>query len=317
MFQGLGMSAEMDRTVALSRAVTALAEGADAKAGEIAEALLRRWPEDAGVQQLMAVVALRQSKPAEAERWALSSLAARPDHAATLVLAAAAARAQRHWPDAIARYARAVELEPTRSEAAFGATVAAIAIDPANARASVAALRQRFPEPSSAWAEVGAALERHGLWELAAQALALALKAQPSAKLSLRLGAALQALGRRGEAAERYQEALRLEPGSAEAWFKLGLAFQDSRHPDRAEKAYRRALSLRPDLAEAEANLGVVLQEQGDLEGAKQAYGRAIELMPAAFGRVAQALTTAPTGELWLDLSGLRAHLLELGRLSR
>jgi tetratricopeptide (TPR) repeat protein len=76
-------------------------------------------------------------------------------------------------------------------------------------------------------------------------------------------------------------------------------------------------LSLRPDLAEAETNLGVVLQEQGQLTAAKQAYGRAIELRPSTFGRIAQALTTAPKGELWMDLGALRAHLSELGRLSR
>ena len=35
------------------------------------------------------------------------------------------------------------------------------------------------------------------------------------------------------------------------------------------------------------------------------------------FGRIAQALTTAPKGELWMDLGALRAHLSELGRLSR
>ena len=81
------------------------------------------------------------------------------------------------------------------------------------------------------------------------------------------------------------------------------MALQDGRLPARAEAAYRRALALRPDLAEAEANLGVVLQEQGDLDAAKQAYGRAINLMPSAFGRVAQALTTAPKGELWIDLA--------------
>ncbi len=145
----------------------------------------------------------------------------------------------------------------------------------------------------------------------------MALKARPTAKLYLRFGAALQSLGRRGAAAAAYQEALRLDPASAEAWFKLGLAFQDSRHPDRAAEAYRRALALRPNLAEAEVNLGVVLQEQGDLTAAKQAYGRAIALMPSAFGRIAQALTTSPKGELWMDLAALRAHLSELGRLSR
>jgi tetratricopeptide (TPR) repeat protein len=317
MYQGIGMPAEMDRAIALSHALKALADGADAKAAEMAEGLRRRWPEDASVHQLMAAVALRQSKPADAERWALSSLAARPKHFATLMLAALAARAQGHWQDALERYARAAELEPTRSEATFAAAIATIMIDPANAADAVDALRRRFPDPSPAWAEIGGALERTARWELAAQAFALALKAQPSAKLSLRLGAALQSLGRRGEAAAAYQTALQLDPSSAEAWFKLGLVFQDSRHSDRAEEAYRRALALRPDLAEAEANLGVVLQEQGDLPAAKQAYGRAINLMPSAFGRVAQALTTAPKGELWLDLAALRAHLSELGRLSR
>jgi tetratricopeptide (TPR) repeat protein len=311
------MRAEQDRAAAFSQALKALADGEDAKAVETADGLLRRWPDDAGVRQLMAAVALRQSKPAEAERWALASLDLRPNHAATWILAAVAARAQANWGAALERYRRAVELEPARAEAAFGAGIAAIALDPAQAGEAVDELRRRFPDPSPAWADIGSALERGAHWALAAEAFALALKAQPSPKLCLRLGAALQSLGRRGEAAAAYQKALQLDPSSAEAWFKLGLVFQDSRHPNRAAEAYRQALALRPELAEAETNLGVVLQEQGDLEAAKQAYGRAINLMPSAFGRIAQALTTGPKGELWLDLGALRAHLSEIGRLSR
>jgi len=304
-----------DRAIALSHALGALANGEDATAVEMAANLLRQWPQDASVHQLMAAIALRQSRPLDAERWALSSLALRPDHFATLMLAAAAARANGDGSRALERYARAAGLEPSRPEAAFGVTVAAIALDSAAASGAFGALRRRFPDPSPAWGEVGAACERAGKGELAAEAYGLAMKAQPSARLGVRLGAALQSLGRRGEAVATYQTALRLAPASAEAWFKLGLALQDSRLPDRAEAAYRRALALRPDLAEAQANLGVVLQEQGDLAAAKQAYGRAINLMPSAFGRVAQALTTSPKGELWLDLASLRAHLSELGRL--
>ena len=311
------MQKGMDRAVALSQVLQTLASGEDAKAAEMAAGLLRKWPDDASVHQLMAALALRQSKPMDAERWALSSLARRPDHVATLMLAAAAARANGDRSSALKRYTRAAELEPTRPEAAFGATVAAIEVEPTAAPSAVEALARRFPEPSPAWAEIGAVCERAGQGEPAAHAYALAFKARPSAELGLRFGAALQSLGRRGEAAAAYQTVLQLDPASAEAWFKLGLALQDSRLPGRAEAAYRRALALRPDLAEAQANLGVALQEQGDLEAAKQAYGRAINLMPSAFGRVAQALTTAPKGELWLDLASLRAHLSELGRLSR
>ena len=306
-----------DRALRFADALKALAEGAEAKAADIAGALLERWPEDASVHQLMAAVALRRGEPAEAERWARSSLALRPGHVATLTLAAQAARSLGNWPGALETSRRAAELEPARPEAAFGAAVAAIAVDPNGAEAVVDDLQRRFPDPAAAWAEVGGALERGGQFALAAQAFALALRAQPSAKLLIRFGSALQCLGRRGEAAAAYQKALQLDPASAEAWFKLGLAYQDSRHPGRAADAYRRALALRPELAEAETNLGVVLQEQGDLTAAKQAYGRAIALMPSAFGRIAQALSTAPKGELWLDLAALRAHLSELGRLSR
>lgn len=301
--------------LALSQAVETLASGQDAKAAGMAADLLLRWPEEASVHQLMAALALRQSHPLEAERWALSSLARRPDHFATLMLAADAARANGDDACALVRYTRAAELVPARPEAAFGEAVTAIAVKASAAPGVVEALGRRFPQASPAWAEVGAACERGGYSDLAAHAYALALKVQPSAKLGLRLGSVLQALGRRGEAVAAYQSALQLDPSSAELWFKLGLALQDSRLLGRAEAAYRRALALRPDLAEAQANLGVTLQEQGDLDAAKQAYGRAINLMPSAFGRIAQALTTSPKGELWLDLASLRAHLSELGRL--
>ena len=304
-----------DRTVALADALKALADGEPDKASKIAAELLGLWPQDPSVQQLMAAVALRQSMPVDAERWALSSLALRPDHFATLMLAAVAARARGDAATARERYARAEELAPTRPEAAFGAAVAAIALDPKAAPRVVEALRRRFPDPSPAWAEIGVACERAGEGALAVEGFALAMQAQPSAKLGLRWGSALQALGRRGEAVAVYQSSLRLDPTSAETWFKLGLALQDGRLPDRAEAAYRRALTLRPDLAEAHANLGVALQEQGKLDEAKRAYGRAINLMPSAFGRIAQALTTSPKGELWLDLASLRAYLSELGRL--
>jgi tetratricopeptide (TPR) repeat protein len=311
------MVEETDRTQGFAHALKALADGAEAAAAEIAEGMLRRWPNDAGVHQLMAAVALRAQKPADAELWALSALALRPDHFATLMLGAQAARALGKWREAHDRFQRAFELEPQRREAAFGAAVATIRIDASQSPNVFENLLRSFPDPSSNWADVGGALERGGQSELAVRAFELAIAAQPTATLFLRLGSALQALGRRAEAAVAYQKALHVDPGLAEAWFKLGLAFQDSGRTQAAEEAYRRALALRPHLPEAEVNLGVVLQELGDLAGAKQAYGRAIALMPSAFGRVAQALSTSPKGELWMDLGKLRDHLSELGRLFR
>ena len=71
---------EGNRTAGLAQALKALADGEVASAAGVAANLLRAWPQDASVQQLMAAVAWRQSRPLEAERWALSSLALRPGH---------------------------------------------------------------------------------------------------------------------------------------------------------------------------------------------------------------------------------------------
>ena len=283
-------ASETDRVLSFAEALKALAVGDVAKAAALAETLRLRWPEDAGVHQLMAAVGLTAGRAAEAERWALSSLALRPDHVPTLALASQAAASLRKWPAAVDALARVAELDPARPDAIFPAAAAWIAREPEAAAEVVEAVRARRPRPAAAWAPIGAALEKARKWSLAADAFRLALEAEPAAGGFVRFGSALHALGRRAEAATAYQTALKLDPRSAEAWFKLGLAYQDSRRPDRAEEAYRRALEIRPGLAEAEANLGVVLQAQGDLEGAKRAYGRAILAMPSAFGRVAQAL---------------------------
>ena len=63
-------------------------------------------------------------------------------------------------------------------------------------------------------------------------------------------------------------------------------------------------------MAEAAVNLGICEQRMGDLEAAKNAYRQAMRIRPDTVGRIAQALTTAPKGELWLDLRALRASLM-------
>ncbi len=96
----------------------------------------------------------------------------------------------------------------------------------------------------------------------------------------------------------------------ARAWFLLGVSSADAGLRDAAVSAYRRALAIEPTLAEAAVNLGTLLQESGDLAGAKAAYGEALRLSPDTFGRIAQAMTTSPKGELWLDLAALRRDLI-------
>jgi tetratricopeptide (TPR) repeat protein len=100
-----------------------------------------------------------------------------------------------------------------------------------------------------------------------------------------------------------------LQPRFAPAWFLLGLVRDDLRDPA-AAAAYGAALDADPGLHEAALNLGIARQEAGDLDGALDAYGRALRTRPEALGRIAHALSSSPTGCLFLDLAGLRQILL-------
>lgn len=164
----------------------------------------------------------------------------------------------------------------------------------------------RFPQPSRGWTEIGAILLAAGQRE---GALVCFGRGLPSVALAMRRGLLARELGHLKTAQAAFTEAARLDPHSTRALFLLGLSAQDRRDPGTAAAAYRAALALDDRLAEAAVNLGTVLQETGDLEGARAAYARGLALRPDTFGRIAQALTTSPKGELWLDLAALRRSL--------
>lgn len=129
------------------------------------------------------------------------------------------------------------------------------------------------------------------------------------ARLVHKLGRARYQAGELEAADGCLREAVEQAPDFAAAWFHLGLVVQDLGRPDEAAKAYRAALAARPDMFEAALNLGISLQDSGAIEPAMDAYARAVRLRPACFNRVAQALTSASTGCLWLEPTALRRVL--------
>jgi tetratricopeptide (TPR) repeat protein len=92
----------------------------------------------------------------------------------------------------------------------------------------------------------------------------------------------------------------------ASTWFDLGAVRHDLGDHAGAATAYRRALTKNPAYAEAAVNLGIVLQETGDLDAAISAYQTAYRIRPGTFGTIAMALTSAPSGRLWLNEQALR-----------
>jgi tetratricopeptide (TPR) repeat protein len=130
-----------------------------------------------------------------------------------------------------------------------------------------------------------------------------------SMEICFNLGLTLRKAGILEASSEALEATTNLAPSFADGWFNLGLIRQDQRRYDEAISSFRAALRSKPDYAEAAVNLGIVLQESGSIEGAIEAYRIAMRLRPETFGRIAQAMTGAKTGRLWLDLEALRHHL--------
>lgn len=232
--------------------------------------------------------------------------AGRGDAMAALCLFARVSFGSGHVHCAIDALREATTGEPQAEAPAFLLCVMLLKLRHAEAQRWLQICLDRFNRPSSGWSDVGSVLLGLGKKEAALLCFA---RGHPDFATAMRRGVLARELGRRKEARQAFEEAVRLDAGSPRAWFLLGASAQDDRDLVVAIASYRRVLTLAPVIAEAAVNLGTALQESGDLAGAKVAYARALQTQPATFGRIAQALTTSPRGELWLDLDALRRSL--------
>jgi tetratricopeptide (TPR) repeat protein len=332
------------RTEAISAALAALREGRIEQAETLARTLFNDAPDDPMGHQLVATVAWQRGDHLETLRWAQSCLALQARHApAALLLAGRAARAAGDLDRALQFFREAAQLSPERADAAFMLCITLLDLGDPQANETLHDLLRRFPDYGEGWHDVGLTLYRAGKFEAALVAFTRAAEAVQNPRHELARAASLQALGRLGEAvivlrkarsrltgdtdialqlarclhklgelaAARAELERILEPDVANAnlWFAYGLICQDSRDMATAITAYRRTLLLSPELAEAHVNLGICLQQTGDIAEAKATFGRAMRLRADTFGRIAQALSAAPRGELWLDLERLRQSL--------
>ena len=116
------------------------------------------------------------------------------------------------------------------------------------------------------------------------------------------MGAALQRLGMRVEAAAVLETALILDPADFESWVNLGVARRESGHSARSTTDLTKAARIRPYDEIACNNLGGALQDMDDSTGAALNHRRAVCLNPGyaeAMGNLAVLLLVeAPTEAL-------------------
>ncbi len=118
------------------------------------------------------------------------------------------------------------------------------------------------------WLAAAEEAEEQGDLGAAAEGYAKALESSAEPETFFNLGNVLYELGREGEAAERYLQAIDAEHDFAEAWNNLGNALVALRKLDDAVRAYEMALTLEPDYPDAHCNLATVLERLGQSEKA-------------------------------------------------
>jgi tetratricopeptide (TPR) repeat protein len=122
-------------------------------------------------------------------------------------------------------------------------------------------------------------LYNQGLFALvAAQAEKLSQLYRNTFELWHVLGAAYINLARNKEAAESFQNLIRIKPNQPEAHYALGVALQKLGKLDEAIESFTQAIRIKPDYMEALNNRGISFQEQGKPNQAIESYKQAIKI---------------------------------------
>jgi Flp pilus assembly protein TadD len=138
----------------------------------------------------------------------------------------------------------------------------------------------------------GRSLEKQGELAQAAAVYREAVKHDPGrADAYLRLGIVHDREGKFKESQEFYQKALKGAPGNAEIYCDVGYSLYLQQRWAEAEMNLRQALALAPDNRRAHNNLGLVLAHEGRYEDAMASFRRAGCTEADAHTNLAYALT--------------------------
>jgi tetratricopeptide (TPR) repeat protein len=99
-------------------------------------------------------------------------------------------------------------------------------------------------------------------------------------KYWIAIGRLRYSLGNLDQSITAYQNALKLDPDSADAWGNLGIAYQDQQESSKALAAAQKSIELNPLIASSWNNLGDIQRDYGRPEDAIQAYKKSLKLNP-------------------------------------
>jgi Flp pilus assembly protein TadD len=154
------------------------------------------------------------------------------------------------------------------------------------------------PRHAQAHVNLGAILSQKGRLNEAISQFQTAVQFEPdNAEAHYNLALALGDQGHLGEAIPQYMEALRIQPDSAQYHYNLGNALARQGRLDEAVLHYQQALQLDPGDAKAQNNLASTLLRQGRVAEAIAHFQQALQLRPedpSTLSNVAWLLAAAP-----------------------
>lgn len=254
-------------------------------------------------------VLAQRERTSEAIAQYAESLRIAPDFQDAHTGMGAALAKENRTAEAIDHYTRALRVKPDLPEAHNGMGNALMSQGKvAEAVAHYTEALRIAPDFADAHTGMGAALVKQERVDEAVHQFreALRLKPDPQMQRNLDTALALQARrkdgqptaagdhnrqgnllageGKYAEAIVAYTEALRLDPGLAEAHNGLGSALDDQGKIEEAIAQYTEALRIKPDFASAHNNLGTALAKQGKRDLAIREFLEALRLEPNQAG---------------------------------
>jgi tetratricopeptide (TPR) repeat protein len=174
---------------------------------------------------------------------------------------------------------------------------------------------RRHPADGEALSRTAAVLAEMGDWPGAIDHLDRALARMQDAELWLTRSRYCSAAGDEDGALTSAEQAVRLDPGDAQAHIVVGHIRAERGHHRRAAASFRAAVQAAPDNALAWYDLGVALRAEDDRDEARYAMLRAVEIDPeyayalnALGGMEVQAGRTHAATEYWLRAIAADPH---------
>jgi tetratricopeptide (TPR) repeat protein len=294
-------------------ALVNLCRSGDLAAAEVrARDLLRDFPEDLGLNDILARILVGQGRLHEAIPVYGKAIEIKPDHADAYFALGNILLYLGKPDEAMANYRRALEIAPAFAQAHGNLGTALMEAGRGNeAIECFTKALELAPDLAEAHTNLGIALRNAGRTEEAAGSFQKALDLDPGvAESHNNLGAALADLGRLDEAIHSYRAAIKIMPGYAEAHCNLANALVAAGEHPRAVESYRTAIEIRPDFAEAHNSLGLCLNAMRKFDDAEASLKRAIAIKPdLTQAHISLAAVLRTLGRLEDSVASCRAAL--------